>query len=153
MSEPNFADDRPNVPGVGGAVVSEEDGFLPRFINHPTWRGVLCWGGPEHGRVVPIEGGNGYYVFPVRTRITRVPEDEDPRVMARLATVRYDLEKFGWRNPNGDSEMWRVLVYPENKDTQKKQLEVAANFVIWLATPALLLQGVSEQSDDRDASS
>ena len=99
-------------------------------------RPLLCWGGPQHGRVVGLPNDDSVMLFPVpRTLTTARPLDDRDPLSAVLPTVRYDVEKFGWVTPHGEWETWRVLVYPENKDTQKRQLEVAANFVIWMAGP------------------
>ena len=108
---------------------------MPRLNAHPPSAGVLCWGGPKHGAVVAIRG-TAPVLFSVPPKLTtaRVLDGMDP-LAAVLPTVRYDVEKFRWANPNGYLETWRVLVYSENSDTQKRQLEVTANFVLWMAGP------------------
>lgn len=97
---------------------------------HDPREGVLCWGGPMNGKVVPIQGTDYVIEFPMPSRPVRWDEEIPATVM--MSRVRYDVEKFAvpWDSEHADE--WRVLIYPENKETQKRQLEVFANFLIWL---------------------
>lgn len=106
-----------------------------QVVEHRRSDGVLCWGGPLNGEVVPIPEGHTVWLFLMPTRYTGtlISEPIEPTA-PRCPTVRYDVERFQVRWSPARVEVWPVLVYPENKETQQRQLAVFANFLIWLAS-------------------
>lgn len=100
-------------------------------MRHDPKAGVLCWGGPEHERIVSIPGDRDVWLFPVERRLTAMSMMADPEPMApALGTVRYNLEWVG-----RDHEEWPVLLYPENIERLRKNLIGTLRLIEWACDP------------------
>lgn len=92
-------------------------------------RGMLCWGGPEHGRVVVVDASHYTWVFPIERRLTANSLLRAEPTGLSIQTVTYDVERVRFR----DAE-WKVLVYPENKERHQDRLCDAMNALAGLCT-------------------
>ena len=109
--------------------------FDRQIVDHDPAEGVLCWGGPKNGKVVSVRRDQirSVYRFPIMPRLSHRMADPADVFAPAIQAVEYRVEKFAWAPDEHTGEWWYVLVYLENLDTQKRQLEAAANFVVWLA--------------------
>lgn len=111
---------------------------MERIIHeHEPREGVLVWGGPEHGRVVPYDRktmARGVVLFPVERRLAYMAPDVNPMAQA-FGTVAYDVDRWAVPWDDGTAEMWFVLVYKENKARLLDNFTGTAKTVMWMADP------------------
>lgn len=100
-------------------------------VRHHPKEGALCWGGPEHERIVRIPGDRPEWLFPVERKLSVLSLMDDPEPMApALGTVRYTLEWVG-----RDEEEWPVLMYGENIERLRKNLIGTLRLIEWACDP------------------
>lgn len=91
---------------------------------------VLCWGGPEHGKVWAFpKRPTGTHTFAVMRRPSYKPDKLEP-LSLMIQTVAYQCERVvdGW-------QYWDVLVYLENHAALMKNLQGHIRAIYWMAHP------------------
>jgi hypothetical protein len=103
-------------------------------VIHDPSDGVLCWGGPEHERVVPIEASATTVEFPIQRRLTSADAALDP-VSPYISTVRYQVHRWGVRWGEDTTEEWRVLIYGDGEERLLKNFTGTVRLIQWMAEP------------------
>lgn len=106
-----------------------------RYIEHDRADGVLCWGGPEHGKVwaIPPTASSTVYTFTLHRNPGLGNPEGDPSRFLSVATVSYDFDKVAARY--GDTrEVWTVLLYGGTKMRLTLNLIAHMNLILWMAS-------------------